>query len=628
MNLNPFSYIDKKIAIYTCIYGGYDNPKEYVEQDIECDYLCFTDNCNLRSNTFKIVVYEPLLAIPTVNANTANVSIVNTVLARSDLFLMAPLRDYDICIMIDGNIELNKSNIISNVLKTVPHNNIDLVLSKHPWNNCIYQEAHFSMKIPKYNNTNLTSQITKYSQEGYPSHNGLYWNGIIFYLHPFAENMRHFYDLYTQELLEYHIDKLCRFHPQGQVSLPYTLWKLNMMHRVHIVESHYNSIVKVHSHNCVPNLQTKPVDKLNLIHANMDTMENVELVTASKEKDKDKDKDKDNTEKNTESRSNEIQVYYGHRNYSFKNVTLKAFKAWEHNGLLRIPVGDHKRAHDLKIDPINGVLKEIKITVNGITRYVLSNESLTLTLSLTLADSTLNLPVTELLANTDQPVISTRTQDPADRLKQLQSSLRLIGGSFCQEYPEQLMSATFIQQDAKVLEIGGNIGRNSLIIAKLLSDDRNLVVMECDTKSASILKQNRANNQLSFHIEDSALSKRRLFLNQWTTIPSEVPIPGMTEVKTITYQELMDKYGIDFNTLVLDCEGAFYYILMDFPEIINNIKLIIVENDYTSIDQKNFVDQTIIGKGFRAIYVQPIQRRSRFVCKDCFFQVWRKDSHF
>jgi len=55
---------------------------------------------------------------------------------------------------------------------------------------------------------------------------------------------------------------------------------------------------------------------------------------------------------------------------------------------------------------------------------------------------------------------------------------------------------------------------------------------------------------------------------------------GYKWVKTITYDDLKLKYKINFDTLVLDCEGAFYYILMDMPEILENIKLIIMENNY------------------------------------------------
>jgi hypothetical protein len=65
---------------------------------------------------------------------------------------------------------------------------------------------------------------------------------------------------------------------------------------------------------------------------------------------------------------------------------------------------------------------------------------------------------------------------------------------------------------------------------------------------------------------------------------------GFSWVSTITLEQLKSKYNIEFDTLVLDCEGAFYYILMDMPEILNNINLIIMENDYWDISKKNYID--------------------------------------
>ena len=53
------------------------------------------------------------------------------------------------------------------------------------------------------------------------------------------------------------------------------------------------------------------------------------------------------------------------------------------------------------------------------------------------------------------------------------------------------------------------------------------------------------------------------------------------------------KYNIEFDTLVLDCEGAFYYILMDMPEILDNINLIIMENDYQDYNHKLFIDDVL-----------------------------------
>ena len=92
-------------------------------------------------------------------------------------------------------------------------------------------------------------------------------------------------------------------------------------------------------------------------------------------------------------------------------------------------------------------------------------------------------------------------------------------------------------------------------------------------------------------------------------------------VETKTLDELYSKYNIQFDTLVLDCEGAFYNILMDMPEILNNIKLIIMENDYWDIKKKNFVDDILKKNGF---YVDYKMDGGWGPCFDFFYEVWKK----
>jgi len=48
----------------------------------------------------------------------------------------------------------------------------------------------------------------------------------------------------------------------------------------------------------------------------------------------------------------------------------------------------------------------------------------------------------------------------------------------------------YIKPNDCVLEIGGNIGRNSCVIGKLLSDSRNLLVVESDPESVYKLEEN------------------------------------------------------------------------------------------------------------------------------------------
>ena len=214
-------------------------------------------------------------------------------------------------------------------------------------------------------------------------------------------------------------------------------------------------------------------------------------------------------------------------------------------------------------------------------------------------------------------------ETPIERkLKRLHSRLHLIHGSFLDEVPEQRMSARFLTGSEKVLELGGNVGRNSLIIASMLHSGL-FVSLETDKKIAQQLRENRDANGLNFFVENAALSARPLIQKGWNSKPSNVLIPGYEWVATITYQQLLDKYRIEFDTLVIDCEGAFYYTLMDMPEVVKNMNLIIMKNDYDDIRHKKYVDRVLKDSGFHRVYSEA---GGWGPCTDFFFETWKKDS--
>jgi FkbM family methyltransferase len=214
-------------------------------------------------------------------------------------------------------------------------------------------------------------------------------------------------------------------------------------------------------------------------------------------------------------------------------------------------------------------------------------------------------------------------------IKHIHSQLKIKHGDITGEYPEQCISARFIKGNEKVLEIGSNIGRNTLIISYLLKDSSHLVSLECDPESYKKLVENKNINNFHFHAENAALSSRKLIQKGWDTIPSEILLEGYQPVNTITLPELKSKYPIDFDTLVLDCEGAFYYILMDYPEILNGIKLIIMENDYHDFSHKEYIDTTLKENGFVTVYSEG---NGWGPCKDNFYEVkvkctYAEDTH-
>jgi FkbM family methyltransferase len=213
------------------------------------------------------------------------------------------------------------------------------------------------------------------------------------------------------------------------------------------------------------------------------------------------------------------------------------------------------------------------------------------------------------------------------KLFSMQRKLTLVHGSFRDEFPEQKMAVRFLKPEDRVLEIGGNVGRNSLIIGSIINQN-SLVVLESDPCIAKQLQENRDANGMTFAIEASALSARQLVQKGWDTMVSDTIPDGYKRVATINLEELRAKYAyaVPFNALVLDCEGAFYYILLDMPEILAGITTIIMENDYYDRSHKEYIDTTLTAKGFTCVYSEtlgPEYAYKKFPFSSNFFEVWQ-----
>ena len=308
-----------------------------------------------------------------------------------------------------------------------------------------------------------------------------------------------------------------------------------------------------------------------------------------------------------------MRILYGIEKTQYDVTNICYTKLFNGNEII-IPSNDGKRA-EIFTDPCVNVRKNI---------FIIDEQN-----NKTVYDDSV-----DIIINTSTNTVSVQY---TDSLYEIRSKLKIKYGSFSEEEPEQKMAHKFITGHEKVLEIGGNIGRNSLIIGSILQSKMNpdsedplqFVTLECDKNIAEQLIENRDLNNLNFFVENSALSKRRLIQKGWDTIPvddvnytqQELERDGYSEVKTITWDELNEKYKIKFDTLVLDCEGAFYYILKDTPEILDNINLIIMENDYHVLENKQYVDSILVKYGFNVVYSES---GGWGCCVGNFFEVWKK----
>ena len=295
-----------------------------------------------------------------------------------------------------------------------------------------------------------------------------------------------------------------------------------------------------------------------------------------------------------------MKILYGINDINTIDVTDICIKNLMNNNIITIPSKDYNRANIFS-DPIFGVLKKIYIIYKDIITEYDSN----LIIKINLFDNT---------------ITTCNDNEIDEKINYLHSKLKIKYGNFNEELPEQKMTVRYLTGEKKVLEIGGNIGRNSLIIASIIKNN-NFVTLESDDNIAKQLIENRDLNNFNFHVENSALSKRKLIQKGWDTIPSDKLLSGYKNINIISLDELNKKYKINFDTLVLDCDGAFYYILMDMPEILDNINLIIMENDYHNISHKIFVDDLLKKNNFYRDYYKS---GGWGPCYNNFFEVWKK----
>lgn len=193
-----------KKVIYTVITGGYDGLIEQ-PQVKGYDFVCFTDNTDLKSETWQIKPLPEGLEGLTKAKQQRNVKI----LAHKYL------PEYDFSIYIDGNVkivgDINKF-VKENCSKTKGY----IFIGKHPSRDCIYEEAKACIYSNKDDSHLMTDQVIAYHKEGMPLHYGLTQNCIILRYHN-NDNCKRLMELWWNEVKE-------KSH-RDQLSLYYCLWK-------------------------------------------------------------------------------------------------------------------------------------------------------------------------------------------------------------------------------------------------------------------------------------------------------------------------------------------------------------------------------------------------------------------
>jgi hypothetical protein len=162
-----------------------------------------------------------------------------------------------------------------------------------------------------------------------------------------------------------------------------------------------------------------------------------------------------------------LSIWYGTKEKHI-NITGLCFQTCYHHPNIVIPAGEGSRGYYFA-DPHFNSLKSIFISVNGKTYRVYDHT----------VKININIQTNE--------ITTVSVQDTSRQLlQQIHSKLHLMHGSLHDELPEQEIACRYLTGKEKVLEIGANVGRNTLVIASILEDNANFVTLECEP---TIVKQ-------------------------------------------------------------------------------------------------------------------------------------------
>ena len=197
----------KKIAVYTCITGNYDNLMEVRTPEKQVDYYCFTNNRTITSNTWKVVYID-------------NDGLDDHRLSRKIKMLGHPIinEHYEISVWMDVSVSFIKS-IYQFVEQFGQMDRYPFAACVHHSRDCIYEEAKTCVKYRKDKKDIIKKQMEFYKKEGFPAHYGLYEMTVFIKKHN---------EPVVKKTMKMWFDMVCKWSRRDQLSFMWCIYQTHM----------------------------------------------------------------------------------------------------------------------------------------------------------------------------------------------------------------------------------------------------------------------------------------------------------------------------------------------------------------------------------------------------------------
>jgi len=215
----------ERIAVYTVITGNYDDLENPSYIDECCDYYCITNNKELCSDFYRMIYVED-------KEQLGNVKLQRYIKIHPWEFFP----EYNYSVYIDG-----KMNITKSLLDYIGFfsDGASLLAFMHFERDCLYDEGEICKHLNKDVADNIDAQLTRYREEGFPSHYGLIDSAVLFRRHHDDELKKH-HQAWWQELKS--------GSKRDQLSFNYVCWKTSFKYDVCPLHIYQNSFFKAKAH--------------------------------------------------------------------------------------------------------------------------------------------------------------------------------------------------------------------------------------------------------------------------------------------------------------------------------------------------------------------------------------------
>ena len=201
----------EKICVYTCITGNYDDLKEVRIKESGIDYICFTNNKKIKSETWKIIYID-------------DKKLDNHYLSRKIKMIGDPYLDknYTLSIYIDASIIFKKS--VKEFISKYFDLKKDLIAAcKHSVRSSIKEEAEACIRQKKDNKEIIKRQLKFYQEENFADNLGLLEMTLIIKRHN---------NILVKKTMELWFNMILNYSKRDQLSFMYCLSKTNLLCKI------------------------------------------------------------------------------------------------------------------------------------------------------------------------------------------------------------------------------------------------------------------------------------------------------------------------------------------------------------------------------------------------------------